>query len=89
VNIPVVFGALREAAVAEFLKITDAELPKGRVLIHCAAAVRVAGFWMIRRVLRDGWSFERALEEANRIGLGNNPALIEFARSYIVKSRRQ
>jgi protein tyrosine phosphatase (PTP) superfamily phosphohydrolase (DUF442 family) len=87
-NIPVVFSDLREAAVDEFLRITDQQMKSGRMLIHCAAAVRVAGLWMIRRVLRDGWSFDKALEEANRIGLGNQPQLIEFARQYIEKHRK-
>jgi uncharacterized protein (TIGR01244 family) len=89
VNIPVAFNDLRDASVAEFLKATDEQLPKGPVLIHCAAAVRVGGFWMIRRVLRDGWTFEKALEEANRIGLSNQSQLVEFARQYIDKNSKK
>ena len=88
VNIPVVFGNLQASAVDEFLKITDEQLGHRQVLIHCAAAVRVGGFWMIRRVLRDHWSFEKALEEANRIGLNNQPQLIEFARQYIASHQK-
>ena len=40
---------------------------------------------MIRRVLRDGWSLEKAEEEATRIGLRESPHLVEFARTYITK----
>ena len=82
-NIPVVFGNLRAQAADDFLKVTDAQLKNGRVLIHCAAAIRVGAFWMIRRVLRDGWTFDEALKEANKIGLGNQPQLVEFAKQYI------
>ena len=89
VNIPVVFGNLQDAAADEFLRITDAELAKGRVLIHCTAAVRVGGFWLIRRVLRDGWTFEKALEEANTIGLGNSAQLVAFARQYIANHQKK
>ena len=66
-NIPVVYRDPKEEQVTEFLKITDD--PANRpAFIHCTAAIRVAGFWMIRRVLRDGWKFEDAEAEAHKIG---------------------
>jgi uncharacterized protein (TIGR01244 family) len=88
-NIPVSFTDLRAESVDEFLRVTDEQLKNGPVLLHCAAAVRVGGFWMIRRVLRDGWQFDDALREANEIGLGNQPRLINFAREYIEKNRKE
>jgi protein tyrosine phosphatase (PTP) superfamily phosphohydrolase (DUF442 family) len=85
-NIPVVFGEPKEEQATEFLKITDD--PKNRpAFIHCAAAIRVGAFWMIRRVLRDGWKLEAAEEEAKKIGLRESPHLNEFARKYIAKHR--
>src|ERR1044071_9015102 len=67
-NIPVAYGNPNEEQVAEFLKITDD--PDNRpIFIHCTAAIRVGAFWMIRRVLRDGWKVEDAEEEAKKIGL--------------------
>jgi uncharacterized protein (TIGR01244 family) len=82
INIPVAFGDPKDEQVAEFLKVTDD--PANRpAFIHCAGAIRVGAFWMIRRVLRDGWSIEKAEEEAKKIGLRENPHLNEFARSYI------
>ncbi|CAN5569272.1 hypothetical protein BH20ACI3_BH20ACI3_03910 [soil metagenome] len=58
-NIPVVFGEQKAEQATEFLKITDD--PKNRpAFIHCAAGIRVGAFWMIRRVLRDGWKLEAA-----------------------------
>ena len=81
-NIPVAFGNPNEEQVAEFLKITDD--PDNRpMFIHCTAAIRVGAFWMIRRVLRDGWKVEDAEEEAKKIGLRESPHWNEFARKYI------
>ena len=53
------------------------------MFIHCTAAIRVGAFWMIRRVLRDGFTPEAALEEARKVGLVPTPHLEEFARTYI------
>ncbi len=50
------------------------------MFIHCTAAIRVGAFWMIRRVLRDGFTQEAALEEARKVGLVPTPHLEEFAR---------
>src|SRR5688500_5108708 len=64
-NIPVVFADPKEEQVTEFLKITDD--PENRpAFIHCTAAIRVGMFWMIRRVLRDGWKLEDAEVEAQK-----------------------
>ena len=87
-NIPVVFADPREEQVAEFLKITDD--PANRpAFIHCTGAIRVGAFWMIRRVLRDGWSIEAAEEEAKKIGLRESPHLNEFARKYIERHSKK
>src|SRR5215216_4516297 len=86
-NIPVVYGNPNEDQVEEFLKITDD--PENRpAFIHCTAAIRVGAFWMIRRVLRDGWSIEDAEKEAEKVGLREAPHLNEFARKYIEKHRK-
>jgi uncharacterized protein (TIGR01244 family) len=87
-NIPVVFGDPKEEQVTAFLKITD-DSKNRPAFIHCAAAVRVGAFWMIRRVLRDGWSIATAEEEAKKIGLRESPHLKEFARNYIEKHRKK
>jgi uncharacterized protein (TIGR01244 family) len=87
-NIPVVGNAPDELDVDDFLKLTDEQLKNGPVFIHCAVGTRVGAFWMIRRVVRDGWEFDKALEEANRIGLRNQARLIEFAKEYIAKKKK-
>jgi len=81
-NIPVVFADPKDEQVAEFLKITDDESNRP-IFIHCAAGIRVAAFWMIRRVIRDGWPVAAAEEEADKIGLRESPHWKEFARKYI------
>src|SRR5262249_51099562 len=81
VNIPVKTAAPKDEQVEAFLKATND--PKVFPLfIHCASGNRVGAFWMIRRVLVDGWTPERAEEEAKRIGL-RSPNLLDFARDYI------
>lgn len=86
-NIPFVFGEPKDEQATEFLKITDD--PANRpAFIHCASAIRVGAFWMIRRVLRDGWTIEKAEEEAEKIGLKESPHLNEFARRYIEKHKK-
>jgi protein tyrosine phosphatase (PTP) superfamily phosphohydrolase (DUF442 family) len=87
-NIPVVYRDPKEEQATEFLKITDD--PSNRpVFIHCTAAIRVGAFWMIRRVLRDGWTVEAAEEEAKKIGLREAPHLVEFAKAYIAKYQKK
>ena len=87
-NIPVVFSDPKEEQVTEFLKLTDD--PANRpAFIHCAGAVRVGAFWMVRRVLRDGWTVDAAAAEAEKIGLRNAPELNAFAKRYIEKYRKR
>ena len=72
--------------VETFLKevATKANQP---IFIHCGSANRVGGVWMIKRVLQDGWTVERAKEEAQAIGL-RDPQLEMFATTYIAEHRR-
>lgn len=83
-NIPVVYRDPKEEQATEFLKVLD-DSANRPVFIHCTAAIRVGAFWMIRRVLRDGWTVEAAEEEAKKVGLRGAPHLTEFARNYIAK----
>jgi uncharacterized protein (TIGR01244 family) len=87
-NIPVVFADPKEEQVVEFLRITD-NVENQPAFIHCAAGIRVGAFWMIRRVLRDGFTVEAAEKEAEQIGLRDSPHLNEFARRYLEKHRKR
>ncbi|MFN0084768.1 MAG: protein tyrosine phosphatase family protein [Blastocatellia bacterium] len=87
VNIPVIYGDPKDEQADEFLKATDD--PANRpAFIHCAAAIRVGAFWMIRRVLRDGFTVEKAEEEARKVGLVNAPHLVDFAKKYIERHKK-
>lgn len=48
-----------------------------------ADAVRVGAFFLVRRVVRDGWSWDASLAEARKIGLVHAPHLEEFAKRYV------
>jgi uncharacterized protein (TIGR01244 family) len=54
--------------------------------VHCAAGGRAASLWMIKRVLVDKWDENRALTEANALGL--NDRLRPFALNYIHSHQR-
>jgi uncharacterized protein (TIGR01244 family) len=84
-NIPVAGANADGSQAAEFLALTD-DADNRPMFIHCASANRVGAFWMIRRVLRDGWDLERAEAEAEQIGL-RAPALREFAHNYIEQNQ--
>lgn len=86
-NIPVAIGSPKDEQVEEFLRITD-DVENQPAFIHCTAAIRVGAFWMIRRVLRDGFTIEAAEKEAQEIGLRDNPFLNDFAKSYIAKHKK-
>jgi protein tyrosine/serine phosphatase len=56
------------------------------MLINCASANRVGAFMMIFRMLEQGWSEDKALDEAVKIGMSSE-GLKKFARDYIAQRR--
>jgi uncharacterized protein (TIGR01244 family) len=52
--------------------------------IHCGTANRVGAMWFVKRVLRDRWPFEKALTEAEAIGL-TNPVLRTYMMEFVKK----
>ncbi len=87
-NIPVVYTDPKREQVDEFLRLTDDKANRP-MFIHCTAAIRVGGFWLIRRVVRDGWTWDAALDEARKVGLTQSPHLEEFARQYVAAWRER
>jgi len=72
---------------SQFLKVLGD--PANRpVFIHCGSANRVGAFWMIYRVLKDGWKLEDAEAEAKKIGL-RSTNLRDFAADYIAKHQKK
>jgi uncharacterized protein (TIGR01244 family) len=68
-------------AVDEFLAAMK-DPSNSPVFIHCASANRAGMMWMIKRVMIDGWSVEKASDEAERAGL-KNARLKAFALDYL------
>jgi protein tyrosine phosphatase (PTP) superfamily phosphohydrolase (DUF442 family) len=80
-NIPTVPNAPRRAQVDEFLALVR-DPANHPMLINCGFAERAAPLMMIFRIIEQGWSEERALDEAVRTGLPREP-LKQFARDYL------
>ena len=55
--------------------------------VHCGSASRVGAVWLAKRVMQDGWTIEKATEEAKFIGL-RSEALEKFARDYIAAHKK-
>jgi uncharacterized protein (TIGR01244 family) len=55
--------------------------------IHCGSASRVGSLWLVKRVMQDGWTVEKATEEAKAIGLRGEP-LEKFALGYIAANKK-
>jgi uncharacterized protein (TIGR01244 family) len=87
INIPVVSKEPKPEDAEAFIK-TVKDAANHPMLIHCGSANRVGAFMMIYRVVDQGWSEEKAMEEATRIGL-TNPALKSFAQNYIASRKKQ
>lgn len=67
--------------VDEFLSVVSNKANQP-VYIHCGSANRVGAVWLIKRVIQDGWTVDKATTEARAIGL-KNPGLEKFALDYI------
>ena len=75
-------GAAPDPAVADRFLETIQTAGNQPAFIHCATGNRAAVLWMIKRVLVDKWSTEKATEEATQLGLTSAP-LMKFALDYI------
>lgn len=69
------------SAVQEFLLLVGEDLNQP-VYIHCNSATRVAGLWMIGRVLRDDLSFDESVAEGEVIA-GKPEKAIAFSKAYL------
>ena len=84
-NIPVNSSAPRAQQADEFLRIAR-DKANHPMLVTCASANRVGAFMMILRVVEQGWTEEKALAEAIRIGL-RGEELKKFAKDYIASHK--
>jgi uncharacterized protein (TIGR01244 family) len=86
VHIPVNTQSPDPKAMDQFLA-TIANKANQPAYIHCASASRVGAFWLVKRVLQDSWTIEKATEEAKLIGL-HTPSLEQFALKYIEEHKK-
>jgi uncharacterized protein (TIGR01244 family) len=80
-HLPFKAAAPDTAIVDRFLAVV-AEPANQPVFIHCATANRVAALWLIKRVRLDGWTVDKAMTEAEAIGLTSEP-LRRFALGFL------
>jgi sulfide:quinone oxidoreductase len=85
VSIP--FTRLRPdpAAAHRFLEVMAAP-ENSHAYIYCHEGPRAATMWMIKRVRQDGWTLDRAMAEAESLGLAR-PELKKFATEFLSSSR--
>lgn len=86
-NIPVISSAPKPEQADEFIRLVK-DKSNHPMLINCASANRVGAFMMIYRVLEQGWSEDKALAEAVKIGT-SSPNLKQFAHDYIEQHKRK
>lgn len=55
--------------------------------VHCASGQRASAYWMIKRLVVDGWDTEKASTEAAALGL-TSPALKTFALDYAASHKK-
>jgi uncharacterized protein (TIGR01244 family) len=82
------FTRMRPApeAVRKFLD-TMAAPENSHAYVYCKDGPRAATMWLIKRVRQDGWHFERAMAEAESLGL-ERPELKDFARQFLATADR-
>lgn len=86
VSIPVKTAEPKDDQVDAFLAaLSDRKIFP--IFLHCGTANRVGAFWMIARVLVDGWNITDAEHEARVIGMRSSN-LREFAYEYICRHQK-
>jgi uncharacterized protein (TIGR01244 family) len=68
-------------SVDKFLDVVK-ETGNRPVYIHCQAGQRAIAFWMIKRVVVDGWTTEKMLAEADTLKM-TNQRLRDFVTAYL------
>jgi uncharacterized protein (TIGR01244 family) len=80
-------GAAPETKTFDDFLAAVADKSNQPVYVHCASANRVGAVWLAKRVLQDGWTVEKATEEARLIGLSAAP-LEQFALKYVAEHKK-
>lgn len=86
IHIPFNTQQLDHAVIDKFLAAV-ADKNNQPAYVHCGSASRVGSVWLAKRVIQDGWTIEKATEEAKAIGLRGEP-LEKFALDYIAARKK-
>jgi len=86
VHLPVNGASPDPATVDQFIAAVS-DPANQPVFVHCASGNRAAAFWMIKRLVVDGWDADRASVEATALGL-TSPALKTFATNYAASHKK-
>ena len=86
IHIPFNTQQLDPAVIDKFLA-AIADTSNQPAYVHCGSASRVGSVWLAKRVIQDGWTVEKATEEAKAIGLRGEP-LEKFALDYIAAHKK-
>lgn len=86
IHIPFNTQQLDPAVIDKFLA-AIADKSNQPAYVHCGSASRVGSVWLAKRVIQDGWTVEKATEEAKAIGLRGEP-LEKFALDYIASHKK-
>jgi uncharacterized protein (TIGR01244 family) len=84
-HLPFSSGSPDASVVDSFVEVIsdDANSP---AFIHCAGGSRAAGMWFVKRAVVDGWDTDRAMAEANALGLSSD-GLRSFLTGYVEAQR--
>jgi uncharacterized protein (TIGR01244 family) len=74
------------AAARRFLEVIAAA-DHTPAFLSCSTGQRTATMWLIKRVAQDGWPLERAMAEAEALGL-TRPELKRFAQEFLATHAR-
>jgi uncharacterized protein (TIGR01244 family) len=86
ISIPFAAGKPDPKVIDDFLA-AIANKSNQPAFVHCGSASRVGAVWLAKRVIQDGWTIEKATEEAKAIGLRGEP-LEKFALDYIAARKK-
>ena len=86
IHIPFNTQQMDPAVIDRFLA-AIADKSNQPAFVHCGSASRVGSVWLAKRVIQDGWTVEKATEEAKAIGLRGEP-LEKFALDYIATHKK-
>lgn len=75
-------GASPDPTVVDAFLKAAADPANQPVFIHCGSGNRVGAMWLVKRMLQDGWDEQKAVAEAETIGLSSS-ALKAFALDYV------